>query len=179
MAVKNPTTGLVRLTDTEPSLSTMQSLAQNDAVILDTTYATQSRGFLLKRWRKIIDMELAPLRLNCLIGVLAPGASAAEAETGIEVNVQTGADFSDWANIFAQEALIWNTLVSFGAPAGHIDNNDVVVDTGWVTCGKKGKGIPYMEGVGPQTFLYNLGAALPADVEVNYLNIYEGVYLSD
>ncbi len=179
MTIKDPTKGLVRLADTTTSLSTMQSLAQNDAILIETTYATQGRGFLLKRYRMIGDMELAPLRLNAIVAVALAGATAAEAESTLEANLQTGNQFSSFAAYMAQLAISWNSIFQIGAPAGHVDNNDISWDTNWMDVGAKGKGIPMKEGFGPALVLYNLGAAFPADVEMNFLTIYEGVYLSD
>ncbi len=179
MTSRNPARGLTRLVAVQAGLTVAQSLAGKDAVLLDTTYLTNAEAFLLKRYRIMIDMEVAPLRLNTVCVIPSPGASLTEAEAGIEITVQDPDDFSSWLDILAMDAVIWNSFVALQAPAGHTDNADVAIDSGYVTIGEKGKGVPFAEGHGPQLALYNIGAALPADVIVNFMVIYEGVWLRD
>ncbi len=176
-----PIKGLVRLSGPQADSTVLQSLASQDAVALIDTHANQPNPFLLKRFRSIGWIELAPLNISLMMMIGMSGLNAAEVEVAIE-DTKTGdiEDQTNWDSYHRENRLIWNTIFSVQGGPGRIDNDPVTWDTGWMTAGAKGVGIPFPEAFGPQIIAYNNhGDALPVDVLNGGYTIFEGVYLRD
>ncbi len=181
MASRNPAARgkLVWLWSDLESSAQLQSLAADDVATWDGTFITNAEAFLVKRYRSFGNIRLMPLDVNLLIGLMSAGINAAEAEVALEEEVNDPDDLTNWDAYLRQNRIVVNTLHTVGSQAGRIDNDPVAYDTGWMTVGAKGKGIPYPEGHGPTMFVKNFDIALPADVIQDGMTIYEGVYLGD
>ncbi len=181
MATRNPAAPgkLVWLWSLENASSQLQSLAGNDVGSFDSTFTSNAEAFLVKRYRSFGIITLMPLDVSLFIFMNGPGANQAEAEVAIEEEVNDPDDVSNWDAYLRQNRLIVNTIAPIQGRAGRIDNDPVPYDTGWMTVGARGKGIPFPEGHGPELFIYNLLATLPADPVHDGFTIYEGVYLGD
>ncbi len=181
MASRNPAGKgkLVWLWSLEASSAQLQGLAASDVGSFDSTFVTNAEAFLVKRYRAFGNITLMPLDVNLFVFMNGPGANQAEAEVAIEEEAQDPDDVSNWDLYLRQNRLIVNSIFPILSQPGRIDNDPIGYDSGWMTVGAKGKGIPFPEGHGPQLFVYNQGINYPADPIHDGFVIYEGVYLGD
>ncbi len=156
-----------------------QNLAAQDATSFDSTFVTNAEAFLVKRWRAFGGITLMDLGVNAFIVMTAAGINAAEAEVPIEEEVNDPDDLTNWDAYLRQQRVIWNTLHPLMESRSAIVDVQYSYDTGWMTVGAKGKGIPYPEGHGPQAIIYNQGVQWSADNVHSGMVLYEGVYLGD
>ncbi len=173
-----PTKGIQYLVAQLIGNTNAQSLAVNDAAALVTGLATVEEGFLAKRTRYILSMSLLDLDINALLYINSPSASSVETEAAIEATATDPDDFSDMSQFMARKGVIWSTIFHLAASMDAVTSNAIAIDSGWLQVGKKGKGIPYGEGIGPELHIYNMDdSIIPADVIFNGLFIVEGVWL--
>ncbi len=178
----NPTKGIQYLPVIITDNTSLQSLNPLDAVSSVNTLASQAEAFLLKRYRMIAVIDLVSTNFMALFYLNAPSATSAEGEVAIETSPGDPKDFSQWGAHVATKGIIWSTMFSvFGHKfvETQIADQSLRFDSGWLQVGAKGKGIPYGEDVGPEVHCYNpSGNAYQADLNMDGLVIFEGVYLN-
>ncbi len=184
MAQLNPALrGLQKLVTTHADNATLGGLAAKDAVAVDATYNGLDNPFLLKRWRMIgVLTDSGSDLATVMFYIAASGANAAETEVAIEeLRTSNVRDSTTWVASMRSNVVIWNSIYTVEPPAVNGAASDKqIFDTGWITCGKKGKGIPYAETFGPEIHAYNYGgAALQAALMLNGVIILEGVFLNE
>ncbi len=171
--------GLVTLPVTEFAEAALQSLTVGTVVVLNNTYQTMPKAFLLKQWRYMGSVKLLHVGDAFLIGLQKGGATTTEVEEALEVTVVDVEDASTFGLYAEKNRVIWNSLVQIPAHGVVLDttNSSVAIDTGWMSMGRKG--MPFHEEQGPVVIAYNNGgAALQADVEMDGLMIFRGVFLN-
>ncbi len=182
MAFESPVKGLVYLWTKTSDSAQLQSLSANDTGGWNATFQTHAKGLLVKRYRTWGSITLMPVDYKLWVFLSGPGGTAPGAEIALEEEVNDPEEVDHWDEYARQAEIIVNSLfpiMPIGMEGQRADNDTVFYDSGWMTVGAKGKGIPYQEGKGPKLFCYNNSAALPADVIHDGFTIYEVVHLND
>ncbi len=159
------------------------SLAANTAVIIDASYRSITKGFLLRQWRVLGVVDDFDELDQLIIFLARGGATVAEIALAFTQEVISPEDASSAGQMSAKARVIWDTIVGLPPPGSSWTiaggSQAFSFDTGWKTIGGK-KGIPFSEQFGPELFAFNYGgAALAAGLDIGCILLMRGVWLHE